>query len=188
MGKDEDRNFLHIVSVVYFIVALVMLTIKFGIIVSSGLANRIFEAFYYYALIPILVISLFLLIIFWIKGKRTRSGGDGNKFSKNTLSLICIFSISFSVFASLWRTFSIDLISYNMYLLTLYSTMIAVVFNFVIYLYFRKKVLNEYNLYSQGSIINKYIVYTLIVLFILTIIVPNLTIHYGVISALETIA
>lgn len=188
MGKDEDRSFLHIVSVAYFVIALIMLAIKFGIIVDSILANRIFEAFYYYALIPILVISLFLLIIFLIKSKRTRSGGDGNKFSKNTVSLVCIFAISFSIFASLWRTFSIDLISYNMYLLTLYFTMITVVFNFVIYLYFRNKVLNEYNLYSQGSIINKYILYTIIVLFILSIIIPNFTIHYGVISALEIIA
>lgn len=184
MGKDEKNDFFNIISIAYFLVTLIMIAIKFGIVIEINLANKIFEIFYYYITIPVLVVSLILLVFYIVKSRRTKSSEDVNKISKKIASLLSNFTISFEVFASLFRTFNIDLISCNWFLLTLYITMISVILNIIIYLYFRNKVSNEYNLYNQNAIINKYIIYSILVSFILAIILPNITIHFGIISAI----
>lgn len=185
MEKNKKNDLWHIISILYFLLALFMLTLKFGIILKNrNIAYRIFEI-YYYTLIPTIIISLFLIIVFIVKSKREKNEESGNRISKSIISLINIFIISFEVFASLFRTFSIELIASNWFRLTIYVSIIFIVIDVVVYLFVRGKIINEYSLYMQNSIINKYIIYAVIVALLLSIIIPNFMIHYGIMSVIK---
>ena len=185
MEKDKNKEILHIISVSYFLLALIMLAIKFGIIIEDKfLAYKIFEI-YYYALIPIMAISFILIIIFVIKSKKMRSLEDGNKLCKSILDLINIFVISFQVFTALIRTFTVELIANNWFLVTIYISIIFIIIDFLVYLFFRHNIVNEYNLYNQSLILDRYIIYAVIVSFLFAITIPNFTIHFGIMNAIK---
>ena len=185
MEKSKNNDFIHILSVAYFLLSLIMLAIKFGIIIEDiFLAYKIFEI-YFYTLIPIMVISFLLIIFFVVKNKKMRSFEDENKISKNTIALINIFVISFQVFAALIRTFTVELIANNWFLVTIYISIIFIIIDFLVYLFFRHNIVNEYNLYNQSLILDRYIIYAVIVSFLFAITIPNFTIHFGIMNAIK---
>jgi hypothetical protein len=185
MGKKRRYTFLEIVGALYFILTLLVLAIKFGLLLSKELSEKIFNVYYSYVLPTVFVISLIISLICIVKSKKIRNRDDSTDEAKSAIATINISVISLESLATFFELSLGKEISFGWSQVTIYFCIIAIIIDFLVYEFTRSRLLVNFSTYNQSSIVNKYILYAIIISFIFAIIIPNLIIHYGVIATIR---
>ncbi|MBR1540779.1 MAG: hypothetical protein IJ629_06505 [Clostridia bacterium] len=185
MGYKRRYTFLEILNILYFLLVLFVLGCKFGIIFDKGTSEKIFHIFYYWCSTAIFVVAIVTVLALLIKSKKIRNSDESNECAKNTMAAINIGVTSFQFLSSLFGTLSIKKIAYEWLQLTIYVSMIVIIINGLVYAYVRERIDKGLGYYNQKDIINKYIIYIIIISFLFGIIIPNLMLHFGIIKMIK---
>ena len=185
MKSEKKYTLLEILSGSYFLIVLFVMACKFGLFLKLELREKLFDVFYYWCSTIILAIAVVIFIVLMIRSRRDRNLQDISENMRDLAAIINIVILSFEFIASLFGTLTVKKIAYEWFQLTIYVNMIALIIDQLVYVYVRSKLLLCYGGFDQKEVINKYIVYGIIVALLLGVIIPNLMLHFGIMEAIR---